>query len=51
MSTYKGLFVQRLNGGIYSVQLEDLGGNTLPLDPCDYVTRGIQPDISLLPEK
>jgi len=51
MSIYKGLFVQRLNGEIYGVQVEDPHGNTLSLDLPDYINRGIQPDISLLPDE
>ena len=51
MSSYKGLYVQRLSDGtIHSVQVEDSAGNSLPLDPQEYVRRGIKPDIDQLPD-
>jgi hypothetical protein len=50
-SSYKGLYVQRLSsGGIYSVQVVDSGGNAFPLEPAEYVSRGIQPPIDSLPD-
>jgi hypothetical protein len=49
-SNYTGLYVQRLeNGTIYSVQVVDTAGNTLPLNPSTYIERAIQPAIELLP--
>lgn len=51
MSSYTGLYVQRLsNGEIFSVQVADTGGNSLPLNPDDYVNRGIRPPIGELPD-
>lgn len=50
-SSFKGLYVQRLGGGvIHSVQVVDLAGISLPLDPMAYVDRGIQPPIDSLPD-
>lgn len=51
MSSYKGLYVQRLeNGQVHSVQVEDTGGNSIPLDPNTYQERGISPPIDSLPD-
>tara|TARA_R100000306_G_C4348443_1_gene128852 strand:- start:114 stop:290 length:177 start_codon:yes stop_codon:yes gene_type:complete len=51
MSSYKGLYVQRLDDGtIDSVQVEDTAGISMPFDPDEYVRRGIKPDISCLPD-
>ena len=50
-SSYKGLYVQRLEGGsIYSVQVVDTGGNSIPLDPETYRQRDVQPPIERLPD-
>lgn len=51
MSSYTGLFVQRLeNGEIHNVQVEDTGGISIPLDPKTYMERGIKPPINQLPD-
>lgn len=51
MSSYVGLYVQRLNSGvIHGVQVRDPGGNELSLSPDDYVNRGIRPLIDELPD-
>jgi pyruvate/oxaloacetate carboxyltransferase len=50
MSTYVGLYVQRLSdGSIYSVQVKDQAGISLPLEPQEYIRRGIKPEIDRLP--
>lgn len=50
-SSYKGLYVQRLSGGIiHSVQVVDPGGNSIPLDPQTYIDREVQPPIDELPD-
>lgn len=52
MSSYTGLYVQRLSTGqIHSVQVRDTGGNALPLDPHEYIRRGINPPIEQLPDQ
>ncbi len=52
LSSYTGLYVQRLNDGtVYSVQVTDPYGNELPLNPQDYIDRGIQPPIDQLPTR
>lgn len=51
MSSYTGLYVQRLsNGKIDSVQVVDPSGNSLPLDPQTYIERQIKPPIEQLPD-
>lgn len=51
VSSYKGLYVQRLNDGtIDSVQVVDPGGNSIPLDPQTYVNRQVEPPIEELPD-
>jgi hypothetical protein len=51
MSSYKGIFVQRTaSGDIHSVQVEDPFGNSLSLDPRDYLARGVQPPMDQLPD-
>lgn len=51
MSSYTGLYVQRLsNGKIDSVQVVDPFGNSLPLDPETYIERQIKPSIEQLPD-
>ncbi|ACX96486.1 hypothetical protein [Halothiobacillus neapolitanus] len=51
MSSYTGLYTQQLsNGTIYSVQVVDPGGNSLPLEPAVYVARQIKPLIDELPD-
>lgn len=51
MSSYTGLYVQRLNNGkIDSVQVVDPFGNSLPLDPETYIKRQIKPSIEQLPD-
>jgi hypothetical protein len=51
MSSYTGLYVQRLsNGVIFGVQVLDTTGNENSLDPGDYRERGIQPPIEQLPD-
>ena len=51
MSSYTGLYVQRLsNGIIHSVQVVDSGGNSLPLNPDIYIERQIKPSIGQLPD-
>lgn len=51
MSSYTGLFVQRLsNGEIHSVQVADPSGNSLPLQPANYIQRQINPPIDQLPD-
>lgn len=51
MSSYTGLYVQLLNNGkIYSVQVVDPFGNSLPLDPETYIERQIKPSIEQLPD-
>ncbi|MCX7067175.1 MAG: hypothetical protein NTW85_05730 [Methylococcales bacterium] len=52
MSSYTGLYVQRLEDGtIYSVQVIDIGGIDIPLDPQIYRERNINPPIELLPDQ
>ncbi len=52
MSSYTGLYVQRYeNGTIHSVQVADPFGNSLPLDPQEYIDRGVKPPIDLLPDQ
>jgi hypothetical protein len=52
MTTYSGIFVQRLTDGtIYSVQVRDSAGNQNALEPATYSERGIQPPIDSLPTK
>jgi len=51
MSSYTGLYVQRLsNGDICGVQVIDTAGNENSLDPFLYQQRGIQPPIEQLPD-
>lgn len=51
MSSYTGLYVQRLsNGEIHSVQVVDPFGNSLPLEPAIYIQRQINPPIEQLPD-
>lgn len=51
MSSYRGLYVQRLeNGEIDSVQVVDPLGNSLPLEPQKYIERQINPPIEELPD-
>lgn len=51
MSSYTGLYVQRLsNGKIDSVQVVDPFGNSRPLDPETYIERQIEPPIEQLPD-
>tara|TARA_R110002110_G_scaffold290721_2_gene504804 strand:- start:422 stop:601 length:180 start_codon:yes stop_codon:yes gene_type:complete len=51
MSSYKGLFVQKLdNSQIIDVQVEDPHGNSLTLPEDDYRSRGILPLIEDLPD-
>jgi hypothetical protein len=50
-STYQGLYVQRYdNGQIHNVQVTSPGGASIPLDPDDYVARGIEPPMEELPD-
>jgi hypothetical protein len=52
MSTYVGLYVQRLeNGSMHNVQVQDFAGNEIPLSPEEYDHRGIHPDIGELPDE
>jgi hypothetical protein len=52
MSTYTGLYVQRLSDGtIFNVQVRDPRGNETGLIPQDYEARGILPPIDQLPTK
>jgi hypothetical protein len=51
MSSYTGLYVQRLsNGVIFGVQVLDTAGMENSLDPVVYQQRGIQPPIERLPD-
>ena len=51
MSSYTGLYVQRLsNGEIASVQVDDPFGTSLPLEPQIYIKRQIKPPIEQLPD-
>jgi hypothetical protein len=51
MSSYTGLYVQRLsNGVIFGVQVLDTAGMENSLDPFVYQQRGIQPPIERLPD-
>lgn len=51
MSSYTGLYVQRLNNGkIDSVQVVDPFGNSLPLEPETYIERQIKPPLEELPD-
>jgi hypothetical protein len=51
-TNYTGLFAQKLSdGSVISVQVEEPNGNSLTLDPADYVSRGIQPPIDQLPDQ
>jgi hypothetical protein len=51
-SNYTGLFVQRSpDGTIHSVQVVDIGGNSIPLPPNIYIERGIRPLIEKLPDE
>ncbi|MFA7242410.1 MAG: hypothetical protein WC091_20035 [Sulfuricellaceae bacterium] len=51
MSSYTGLYVQRLsNGDIDSVQVVDPFGNSLPLAPETYIERQVSPPIDQLPD-
>lgn len=51
MSSYTGLYVQRLsNGEIASVQVVDPFGNSLSLEPEIYTERQIKPPIEQLPD-
>lgn len=50
MSSYTGLYVQRLNGVIHSVQVKDSAGHSLSLKPQDYIDREIKPPINSLPD-
>jgi hypothetical protein len=51
MSSYTGLYVQRLsNGEIDSVQVVDPLGSSLPLGPKTYIERQIKPPIEQLPD-
>lgn len=48
-SSYTGLYVQRLNdGAIHNVQVVDAGGHSIPLNPNEYIARGVQPPIDQL---
>lgn len=51
MSSYTGLYVQRLsNGEIHSVQVTDSFDNLLTLEPAVYIQRQINPPIAQLPD-
>ena len=51
MSTYVGLYVQRLSDGtIYNVQVRDAAGIELPLTPEQYRASGIRPELESLPD-
>jgi hypothetical protein len=51
VSSYKGLYVQRTSKGqIHSVQVEDPGGNSIPLEPTEYIKRDVKPPINELPD-
>lgn len=51
MSSYTGLYVQRLNNGeIHSVQVTDPFDNLLTLEPAVYIQRQINPPIAQLPD-
>ena len=50
VTSYTGLFVQKLSDGtIFSVQVTDPFGNSIPLEPDIYIEREIKPDIDKLP--
>jgi hypothetical protein len=49
-SSYRGLYVQKSNGKIHSVQVQ-AGLNSIPLPPHDYITRGVKPPIEQLPDE
>lgn len=50
MTSYKGLYVQRLpDGVIFNVQVEYQGGE-IGLEPQTYIGRGAQPPIDQLPD-
>ncbi|MBI5918014.1 MAG: hypothetical protein HY849_01390 [Nitrosomonadales bacterium] len=52
MSSYTGLYVQRYEDGtIHGVQVADPFGNSLSLDPQDYIDREVKPPIELLPDQ
>jgi len=52
MSTYTGLYVQRLSDGtIFNVQVRDPSDHESGLTPEDYEAKGILPPIDQLPTK
>jgi hypothetical protein len=50
-SNYKGIYVQRYsNGQIHNVQVAYLNGNSIPLNPDDYLERDVKPLMESLPD-
>jgi len=50
-SSYKGLFVIYTNEKATDVQVEDVGGNSLPLPLDDYLHRDVKPNWRTLPSQ
>jgi len=50
-SSYCGLYVIYTNGQPTDVQVQDTGGNSLPLPLADYLAREVKPDWRELPSK
>lgn len=52
MTSYKGLYVQRLEDGtIFGVQVADSSGNSISLLPQTYIEREVCPPIESLPDQ
>ena len=50
-SSYRGLYVIYTNGQPTDVQVQDTGGNSLPLPLEDYLAREVRPDWRELPSQ
>ena len=51
-TTYTGIFAHKLpDGTITDVQVQDPGGNSLPLEIGEYRRRGVQPPAESLPDQ
>lgn len=50
-SNYSGAYVIYTNGQPTDVQVQDTGGNSLPLSLADYIAREIKPDWRELPSQ
>lgn len=51
-SSYRGVYVQRdSQGNVWSVQVVDIGGVSIPLPPHEYIDKKCNPPIHELPDE